>query len=182
METNYYLNTDNGDIYTENALYDYLYDNYLDDDERKELSYEDDKDLSVLLVEVIGYTLDDVGFAYLSPCAVTKLKKLGLSIINNYHRINDSISNKECNNSCSCGNGSLCNSNLKDIKSLTGKDILKMIEEARFENFKNSIGANLTDKEKKNATNKVPNFYCGFIDDKEMEESIKQLLGKMVQK
>ena len=65
---------------------------------------------------------------------------------------------------------------------LTVNDILKMIEEARFENFKNSIGANLTDKEKKNATNKVPNFYCGFIDDKEMEESIKQLLGKMAQK
>ena len=57
-----------------------------------------------------------------------------------------------------------------------------MIEKAQFENFKNSIGANLTDEEKKNATNKVPNFYCGFIDDKEMEESIKQLLGKMVQK
>ena len=114
--------------------------------------------------------------------AITKLKKLGLSTVNNYHRINDSISNKECNNSCSCGNRSLCNSDLKDIKSLTGKDILKMIEEARFENFKNSIGANLTDEEKKNATNKVPNFYCGFIDDKEMEESIKQLLGKMAQK
>ena len=182
METNYYLNTDNGDIYTENALYDYLYDRYLDDDERKELSYNNDRDLSVLLVEVIGCTLDEVGFAYLSPNAVIKLKKLGLSTINNCHCTNDSISNKECNNSCSCGNDSLCNSDLKNAESLTVNNILKMIEEARFENFKNSIGANLTDKEKKNATNKVPNFYCGFIDDKEMEESIKQLLGKMVQK
>lgn len=181
METDYYLNTNNGDLYTEDSLYDYLYDRYLNDDERKELSYENNRDLSVLL-EVIDSPLDDLDFAYLSPNAVIKLKKLGLSTINNYHRINDSISNKECNNSYSCGNGSLCNSDLKDIKSLTGKDILKMIEEARFENFKNSIGANLTDKEKKNATNKVPNFYCGFIDDKEMEESIKQLLGKMAQK
>ena len=181
METNYYLNTDNGDLYTENAVYDYLYEHCLDDDERKELSYDNDKDLSVLL-EIIDSPLEELGFTYLSPDAVAKLKKLGLSTINNYHRINDSISNKECNNSCSCGNGSLCNSNSKNAESLTVNDILKMIEEARFENFKNSIGANLTDKEKKNATNKVPNFYCGFIDDKEMEESIKQLLGKMAQK
>ena len=181
METNYYLNTDNGDLYTENSVYDYLYDHCLDDDERKELSYDNDKDLSVLL-EIIDLPLEELGFTYLSSNAVTKLKKLGLSTVNNCHCINDSISNKECNNSCSCGNGSLCNSDLKDIKSLTGKDILKMIEEAKFENFKNSIGANLTDEEKRKATNKVPNFYCGFIDDKEMEKSIKQLLGKMAQK
>lgn len=181
METDYYLNTCNGDLYTENAVYNYLYDRYLNDDERKELSCDNDKDFSVLL-EIIDSPLEELGFTYLSPNAVINLRKHGLSTINNYHCINDSISNKECNNSCSCGNGSLCNSDLKDIKSLTGKDILKMIEEARFENFKNSIGANLTDKEKKNATNKVPNFYCGFIDDKEMEKSIKQLLGKMVQK
>lgn len=181
METNYYLNTDNGDLYTENAVYDYLYDHCLDYDERKELSYDNDKDLSVLL-EIIDSPLEELGFTYLSPNAVIKLKKLGLSTINNNHCINDSISNKECNNSCSCGNSSLCNSNSKNAESLTVNDILKMIEKAQFENFKNSIGANLTDEEKENATNKVPNFYCGFIDDKEMEESIKQLLGKMVQK
>lgn len=181
METNYYLNTDNGDLYTENAVYNYLYEHCLDDDERKELSYDNDKDLSVLL-EVIDSPLEELGFTYLSPDAVINLRKHGLSTVNNYHSTDDSISNKECNNSCSCGNGSLCNSDLKDIKSLTVNNILKMIEEAQFENFKNSIGANLTDEEKRNATNKVPNFYCGFIDDKEMEESIKQLLGKMVQK
>ena len=181
METNYYLNTDNGDLYTENAVYDYLYDHCLDDDERKELSYDNDKDLNVLL-EVIDSPLEEWGFTYLSPDAVIKLKKLGLSTVNNCHYENDSISNKECNNSCSCGNSSLCNSNSKNAESLTVHDILKMIEEIQFKNFKNSIGANLTDEEKRNATNKVPNFYCGFIDDKEMEESIKQLLGKMVQK
>ena len=181
METFYYLSTDNGDLYTENAVYDYLYEHCLDDDERKELSYDNDKDLSVLL-EVIDSPLEELGFTYLSPDAVAKLKKLGLSTISNYHCTNDSISNKECNNSCSCGNGRLCNSNSKNDESLTGKDILKMIEKAQFENFKNSIGANLTDEEKRNATNKVPNFYCGFIDDKEMEETINQLLGKMVQK
>ena len=181
METNYYLNTDNGDLYTENAVYDYLYEHCLDDDERKELSSDDDKDLSVLL-EVIDSPLEELGFTYLSPDAVAKLREHGLSTVNNYHYINDSISNKECNNSCSCGNSSFCNSNSKNAESLTVNDILKMIEKAHFENFKNSIGANLTDEEKKNATNKVPNFYCGFIDDKEMEESIKQLLGKMVQK
>ena len=36
METDYYLNTNNGDLYTEDSLYDYLYDRYLNDDERKE--------------------------------------------------------------------------------------------------------------------------------------------------
>lgn len=173
-----YLNTWTGELYTYDEVCNYLLEHCLDDTDRKEFSCIDENTLDDILY-YINYSLSELDFVCLSPEAVEKINS---SAANDCYCENSSISNRDCKNSCSCGNVSLYNSNSKGTDVLTGKDVLELIEKAQFEDFKNSIGAKLTDKEKANAKNKVPNFYCGFIDDKEMEKSIKQLLNKMAQK
>lgn len=186
-----YLNTYTGKFYTYDELYNYLLNEYVDEEARGEgYSLWEDPTLDTLL-EVIDSSLEDLGFTWLSPKAVEKLTSSAANDCHCKKKSTDSsiLDSPLFNGPMPMGvfddsysNTTNPKEKIKETETLTGKDLLEIIEEIQVEEFKSAIGTKLTDKEKANAKNKVPNFYCGFIDDKEMEKSIKQLLNKMAQK